>query len=284
MIQSTLTHTSETGQWLTSEEIQQVVSGNTAYGVFATRNILFTVYLNPDGTVVGHFWDGVTSWVDRGHWRVADDMLYGKWEQLANGVEFGVRYNVVGNTCFAYQPDGQLNRIQFFGKGDPEGLASFQTIESSLPASNSPAEAQIRENLQRWRELFSQAQYSLKGYEDLYLNTNELLVYDSYTPAGYDREIRGWDQYKTLWEKYIPIDFPGWKITDLTITRLEVQGDTAWSTVSYVGQGVKDGQPYAGGQHGTHIWKQIDGEWRIVHEHLTAMSDSEVQARTQSSD
>lgn len=140
-------------------------------------------------------------------------------------------------------------------------------------------DAKIRQKLERWRELFSQEQYSLSGYEDIYINTDELLVYDSYVPAGYDREIRGWNNYKNIWEKYIPIDFPGWKIIDLEVTRLETQGDYAWSAISYIGLGVRNGIEYFGGQHGTHIWKRIDGDWRIVHEHLTQMSDLEVHAR-----
>jgi len=142
-------------------------------------------------------------------------------------------------------------------------------------------EATIRQKLERWRELFSQEKYSLSGYEDLYVNTDELLVYDSYAPAGCDREIRGWNNYRTLWEQYIPLDFPGWRIINLDITRLEVHGDSAWSTISYVGQGVKNGAEYFGGQHGTHIWKPINGDWCIVHEHLTTMSDQEIQARRQ---
>jgi len=103
------------------------------------------------------------------------------------------------------------------------------------------------------------------------------IVYDSYSPAGYDREIRGWNNYRKIWEKYIPIDFPGWKIIDLDITRLETQGDYGWSAISYIGRGVRNGAEYFGGQHGTHIRKHINGDWRIVHEHLTQMSDREVQ-------
>ncbi len=88
----------EQSEFLTSDEIEKMVSGNTAYGVFASQNIMFTVYLNPNGSVVGRFWNGVTSWIDRGQWRIADNMLYGKWQTLANGVEFGVRYRSVNNT------------------------------------------------------------------------------------------------------------------------------------------------------------------------------------------
>jgi ketosteroid isomerase-like protein len=140
---------------------------------------------------------------------------------------------------------------------------------------------QIQQQLERWRELFSPGDriFSLKGYENLYVNSDELLVYDSYAPTGFDRQIRGWDSYKVLWEKFIPIDFPNWKIISLDVTSIEVAGDLAWSALSFIGRGEKNGVPYSGGQHGTHIWKKSDGQWQIVHEHLTTMTDREVQAR-----
>lgn len=52
--------------------------------------------------------------------------------------------------------------------------------------------AEIRSKLEKWRELFSPGEktFSLTGYEHLFVNTNELLVYDSYAPVGYDHEIR----------------------------------------------------------------------------------------------
>lgn len=92
---------------------------------------------------------------------------------------------------------------------------------------------EIRRKLESWRDLFSpgERQFSFTSYEHLYINSDELLIYDSYAPTGYNREIRGWENYKTLWQKYMPIDFPSWRITDLEITRIEIQGDIAWSTL-----------------------------------------------------
>lgn len=139
--------------------------------------------------------------------------------------------------------------------------------------------AEIRSKLEKFYELFSQEEFSFIGYEHLYVNTEELLVYDSYAPAGYDREIRGWNNYRTLWEKYVPIDFPNWRIVHADITRLDIHGDWAWSTITFVGRGVRDEQEYTGGQHGTHVWQRINGEWRIVHEHLTALTDREVKSK-----
>jgi ketosteroid isomerase-like protein len=158
-------------------------------------------------------------------------------------------------------------------------LATAKSVEQISDANRDQTE--IHDKLEKWRDLFSpgEREFSFANYKNLYINSDELLVYDSYAPVGYNREIRGWDNYKTLWEKFIPIDFPEWRIINLDITHIEIQGDTAWSAVSFVGRGVKDGKDYIGGQHGTHVWKRIDGEWRTIHEHLTTMADQEIQSR-----
>lgn len=171
-----------------------------------------------------------------------------------------------------------IHTISVIAIAPPSIQTQITQTQKSPSASN---EAAIRQKLQRWRELFSQEQFSLKGYENLFVNTDELLVYDSYSPSGYDREIRGWNNYRNLWEKYIPIDFPKWKVINLDVTRLETQGDYGWSAISYIGRGVRNGAEYFGGQHGTHVWKRINGDWRIVHEHLTEMNEREVQTRRQ---
>jgi ketosteroid isomerase-like protein len=31
----------------------------------------------------------------------------------------------------------------------------------------------------------------------------------------------------------------------------------------------KDGQEVKARQYGTHTWKRLNGQWRLVHEHLT---------------
>lgn len=127
---------------------------------------------------------------------------------------------------------------------------------------------QIRDQIAKWRELFSPGnlQYTLDGYEHLFVN-DELLVFDNFSPKN--TRFQGFDTYRAIWEQAINADFPGFVITHLDIDRIEVNGDLAWSALTFWAKGVKDDQSYYTSQHGTHIWHKRDGEWQMVHEHLT---------------
>ncbi len=141
-------------------------------------------------------------------------------------------------------------------------------------------ETQIRNQLERWRALWSQTGqgqvYSLADYVDLFVQGEEtggLLVFDSYVPAWATTQINGFDAYRRIWETDVNASFPGWTITRMDILRIEVAAseELAWSALNFWGRGTRqDGTTYEGSQHGTHIWRQVSGQWKIVHEHLTA--------------
>ncbi len=135
--------------------------------------------------------------------------------------------------------------------------------------------AAIRERIDRWRHMFSATgrgeRFTLDGYEDLYAD-DALLVFDSYAPDWAQTQLVGLDEYRRVWERDMNETFPGWTITRLDVLRIDVAdgGEMAWSAINFWGQGRQsDGEVYRGSQHGTHVWKKIDGAWRIVHEHLT---------------
>jgi ketosteroid isomerase-like protein len=124
--------------------------------------------------------------------------------------------------------------------------------------------------LSKWQRLFSPGSkpYSLTGYEDLYDNAaDSLLIYDNYSVE--DTRFTGFDRYRRTWEEQINANFPGFVMYRIEVDRLEISGDLAWCGFTWWGSIVKGGETVHDGQHGTHIWRKIDGEWRIVHEHLT---------------
>ena len=141
-------------------------------------------------------------------------------------------------------------------------------------------EKHIRAQLERWREMFSLTgkglEFSLEGYTDLYAQgktAGGMLTFDSYVPAWATTQIDGFDDYRSIWEKDVNENFPGWTITRMDILRIEITGseDLAWSALNFWGEGTKkSGEKYYGSQHGTHVWRNLGGVWTIVHEHLTA--------------
>ena len=61
-----------------------------------------------------------------------------------------------------------------------DGRGGSLTIHQDVADENRDR-AEISHKLERWRNLFSpgEQQFSFTGYEDLYVNTDELIVYDS---------------------------------------------------------------------------------------------------------
>jgi ketosteroid isomerase-like protein len=137
--------------------------------------------------------------------------------------------------------------------------------------SNNDDVKKIRKQIVQWQQLFSpgEEQYSLNGYEHLYSQRdNELLIYDNY--ADKDTRWTGFDRYREIWEREINSNFPGFMMYRIEIDRIETSGDLAWSALTWWGSVVKDGKSFYPAQHATHIWRKVDDEWRIIHEHLTS--------------
>lgn len=143
-------------------------------------------------------------------------------------------------------------------------------IAKNIDISNSDIK-QLRDRIAQWQQLFAPAenQYSLDGYEHLFSQRdNELLIYDNF--AEKDTRWTGFDQYRKTWEQEINSNFPGFVIYRVEIDRIEISGELAWSAMTWWGRVVKDGTSFYPAQHATHVWKKIDDQWRIIHEHLTS--------------
>ncbi len=134
-----------------------------------------------------------------------------------------------------------------------------------------PEVAAILARLAKWQRLFSPGPrpYTLSGFEDLYDDAvGSLLIYDNY--SAQDTRFTGFDRYRSTWEDQINANFPGFIMYRIEVVdRLEVSGDLAWCGFTWWGSIVKGGETIHDGRHGTHIWRRIAGDWRIVHEHLT---------------
>lgn len=130
---------------------------------------------------------------------------------------------------------------------------------------------QIQTQIMQWQQLFAPGnqQYSLTGYEHLYSQQdNELLIYDNF--AEKDTRWTGFDKYRKIWETEINRNFPGFVMYRIEVDRIEVSGNLAWSAITWWGKVIKDSMSLYPSQHGTHVWKKIEGEWKIIHEHLTS--------------
>ncbi|NET11193.1 MAG: hypothetical protein F6K09_37705 [Merismopedia sp. SIO2A8] len=131
--------------------------------------------------------------------------------------------------------------------------------------------AQLRDCIAQWQKLFSpgEQKYSLDGYEHLFAQEeDELLIYDNY--AEQDSKFIGFQRYREIWEREINSNFPDFIMHHIELDRIETSNNLAWSALTWWGRVLKNGDALYPAQHATHIWRKVDTEWQIIHEHLTS--------------
>lgn len=131
--------------------------------------------------------------------------------------------------------------------------------------------AKIRALTEQWRKIWSPKDRSFtgEGFENIFaVGKNEILVFDNFDNSVV--LIHSLTEYLNTW---IPVmqNFSYWEIQLEDNLTISIDGDLAVTTFSWVGGGkTQDGQEVEARQYGTHTWKRLNSEWRLVHEHLTA--------------
>lgn len=129
---------------------------------------------------------------------------------------------------------------------------------------------QIRQLTEEWRAIWSPQDrpFTGEGFENIFATgENAILVFDNF-----DNRVVVLHSLKEYLDTWIPImqNFSYWEIQLENNLNISIDGDLAITTFSWVGGGkTQEGQEVKARQYGTHTWKRIDDEWRLVHEHLT---------------
>jgi ketosteroid isomerase-like protein len=141
----------------------------------------------------------------------------------------------------------------------------------TIQAQQTTDEAKIRALTEQWRSLWSPKDqpFTGKGFENIFaVGKNEILVFDNFGNSVV--VLHSLQEYLDTW---IPAmqNFSYWEIQLEDNLKILIEGDLAVTTFSWVGGGkTKDEQEVKARQYGTHTWKRLNNEWRLVHEHLTA--------------
>ena len=131
-------------------------------------------------------------------------------------------------------------------------------------------EAKIRELTEQWINIWSPQDkpFTGEGFEKIFsTEENEILVFDNFDNGVV--VLHSLQEYLDTW---IPVmqNFSYWEIQLEDNLTISIDGNLAVTTFSWVGGGkTKDGEEVTAKQYGTHTWKRLNGEWRLVHEHLT---------------
>ena len=143
----------------------------------------------------------------------------------------------------------------------------MKTIDKNTVAQD---EIQIRQLTKKWADVWSPKDkpFTGEGFEKIFATgENEILVFDNFGDSVV--VLRSLQEYLNTW---VPVmqNFSYWEIELEDNLEISVDGDLAVTTFSWVGGGKsKDGEDVKVRQYGTHTWKRLNHEWRLVHEHLT---------------
>jgi ketosteroid isomerase-like protein len=131
-------------------------------------------------------------------------------------------------------------------------------------------ETVIHQLTEQWRTIWGPKDkpFTGKGFENIFATgNNEILVFDNF-----DNSVVVLHSLQEYLDTWIPVmeNFSFWEIQLEDNLNISIEGDLAVTTFSWVGGGkTKDGQEIKARQYGTHTWKRLNDEWRLVHEHLT---------------
>ncbi|QFS52517.1 nuclear transport factor 2 family protein [Nostoc sphaeroides] len=162
--------------------------------------------------------------------------------------------------CLNYHETNQMQKLQTIALTDTQSPPTPQKTEE---------ETILNIILSDWRNLWSvgDKKFTFKLYDNVYLNSDEFLASDSQSPTT--TLMKGWEAYSTAWEPYMNQHLHPWRIYRLNVNKVAVVGDIAWSNLTLYGKGILDSQEFLHNEQITHIWRKVDGQWRIVHESVT---------------
>ncbi|MEO1374730.1 MAG: nuclear transport factor 2 family protein [Cyanobacteria bacterium J06635_10] len=172
-----------------------------------------------------------------------------------------------------YKPKVAIANINKSRIQQPQSDSEFNKIEiidTTMQQQILTDKALIKQLTQKWVDTWSpkDKQFTGVGLEEIFATgENEILVFDNFDSGIV--VLRSLQEYLNTW---VPVmqNFSYWEIKLEDNLEISVDGDLAVTTFSWVGGGKsKDGQEVKARQYGTHTWKRLNGEWRLVHEHLT---------------
>lgn len=143
-------------------------------------------------------------------------------------------------------------------------------MNTSTQSQLTKDETIIRQLTEQWRTVWSSKDkpFTGKGFENIFATGNsEILVFDNFDNGVV--VLHSLQEYLDTW---IPVmeNFSYWEIQLEDNLNISIAGDLAATTFSWIGGGkTQDGQEVKARQYGTHTWKRLNNEWRLVHEHLT---------------
>ena len=234
--------------------------------------------------MIGRITDADGERIERGSWKVKNDRLLGRWNNIRGGDWQAFEYRRVGENIHAYRDDGTLDRVQYYVDGDPLGLSAEGERAEPLVPSDGGSTPDFEEVLNQhyfsqWRDT-PEHPFSMEVAYGLYLTDQRLTALDTDALAveGADSRLEGWQEYAPIWPAAFEQikRFEAQEVHDLLVRR---HGDWALVTFDMSGEvEMESGEEADVFKHFTLVWLNTgDDGWRIFHEHISDGQPAENQ-------
>jgi len=161
------------------------------------------------------------------------------------------------------------------------GIALFFSAHSAVsPASPQAAieivsqkgDAKSVEEIRKEIELFRQAilHKDMRGVTRYYWNSPELVVFDVITPLSYV----GWESFRKDWEGFF-VDFQTISAYDWNNVAIEASENLGYLRAFIHMKGrLNNGELLEITVRDTAIFRKVDGQWKVIHDHGSVPFDS----------
>lgn len=175
---------------------------------------------------------------------------------------------------------GSISAVSFIATIQSQTFANEEQINTYtkqilLSQKDSTVKTDIRQLTQQWIEGWSPGAepFDTGKLQPLYAQgDNAILVYDD---IGEEVAIiRSWDDYARRWQPFMQ-QFAYWSIQAEGDIEVMATEDMAVSNFVWIGEArYQDGREITPKQYATLVWQKQNGNWVIVHEHLTAAASN----------
>jgi ketosteroid isomerase-like protein len=146
------------------------------------------------------------------------------------------------------------------------GLASLSS--PSIAKTTTPE----GDGLKAWTEVWSPnadvKNFSAERLSRVY-NTQGIVSFDTNSPGS--TIMNGWKAFRDTWVPYMK-EAGFWETLSVKLIKAETIGDLAYTVITFTASAqperTADRKIYE--NHATLIWKRLNGEWKVVHEHVSS--------------
>jgi ketosteroid isomerase-like protein len=129
----------------------------------------------------------------------------------------------------------------------------------------------LKQRVTAWEKGWSSGDslFSMTRVDSLYDRSDRFLEFDTISPAG--TIIKGYQSFKALWEPTMQASTKAKTAIDDNI-KVTTNGNMGLTTFTFRTKFTdrKTGKKYAEHAHASMVWEKQDGQWVIIHEHISS--------------